>query len=120
MANLKKPLDQAALDALTLSSEEARAAYQEQRLTLEVGRTIRHWRKEAELTQTELAAKAGIDQGDLSRLETGQGVRGATIAIVERVAQALGREVVIQFVDPAAKRARAENAREQNVAVSST
>jgi hypothetical protein len=32
MADLKKPLDQQALDALTLNTEEARAAYQEQRL----------------------------------------------------------------------------------------
>lgn len=120
MADLKKPLDQHALDALTLTTDEARAAYQEQRLTLEVGRTIRHARKKADLTQTELAARAGIDQGDLSRLETGQGVRGATIAIVERVAQALGREVVIQFVDPATKRERAQAAYEQDVAVSSS
>jgi ribosome-binding protein aMBF1 (putative translation factor) len=97
MADLKRPLDQDALDALMLSTEEARASYQEQRLTLEVGRTIRHARKLADLTQTELAARAGIDQGDLSRLETGQGVRGATIGIVERVVQALGREVVIQL-----------------------
>jgi transcriptional regulator with XRE-family HTH domain len=116
MANLKKPLDQGALDALTLGSDEARAAYQEQRLTLEVGRTIRHARKLADLTQIELAAKAGIDQGDLSRLETGQGVRGATIAIVERVAQALGCEVVIQFVDPTVKRARAKKLQEQDSA----
>jgi transcriptional regulator with XRE-family HTH domain len=120
MADLKKPLDQGALDALTLGTDEARAAYQEQRLTLEVGRTIRHWRKYAELTQTELAARAGIDQGDLSRLETGQGVRGATIAIVERVAQALGREVVIQFVDPAAKKERAHAVREQRSALRSS
>jgi hypothetical protein len=28
-------------------------------------------------------------------------VRGATIGFVERVAHALGREVVIRFVDPA-------------------
>ncbi len=121
MADLKKPLDQHALDALTLGTEEARAAYQEQRLMLEVGRTIRRERKLADLTQMELAVRAGIDQGDLSRLETGQGVRGATIAIVERVAQALGREVVIQFVDPAAKRERAEKVvREQDTAVSSS
>ena len=119
MADLKKPLDQGASDALTLGTEEARAAYQEQRLTLEVGRTIRHARKLAALTQTELAERAGIDQGDLSRLETGQGVRGATIAIVERVAQALGQEVVIQFVDPAAKSARAKELREQDVVGSS-
>ncbi len=41
MADLKKPLDQSALDALTLSTEEARAAYQEQRQSLEIGRPIR-------------------------------------------------------------------------------
>src|SRR5271155_1858721 len=116
MADLKKPLDQRALDALMLNSEEARAAYQEQRLTLEVGRTIRHARKLADLTQTELAARIGIDQGDLSRLETGQDVRGATIAMVERVAQALGREVVIQFVDPAAKRVATEDLLEPDAA----
>jgi len=72
------------------------------------------------LTQTELAARAGIASGRLSRLETGQGVRGATIAIVERVAQALGREVVIQFVDPAAKKERAHVGREQRSVLSSS
>jgi len=116
MADLKKPLDQGALDVLTLSTEQALAAYREQRLTLEVGRTIRHARERAALTQTELAARAGIDQGDLSRLETGQGVRGATIAILERVAQALGQELVIQFVDPAANSALAKKLREQAAA----
>ncbi len=40
--------------------------------------------------------------------------------MVERVAQALGREVVIQFVDPATKRERAQAAYEQDVAVSSS
>jgi transcriptional regulator with XRE-family HTH domain len=86
----------------------------------EVGRTIRHARKRAELTQTELAARAGIDQGDLSRLETGQGVRGATIAVVERVAQALGCEVVIQFVDPVEKRESAQAIGELDAAISSS
>jgi ribosome-binding protein aMBF1 (putative translation factor) len=106
MVVFKKPLNRSALDELTLSTPDTRAAYQEQRLALEVGRTIRRERKVAELTQMELAVKAGIDQADLSRLETGQGVRGATIGFVERVAHALGREVVIQFVDPASHRAR--------------
>src|SRR6202795_1142821 len=120
MAVLKRPLNRSALDELTLSTPDARAAYQEQRLALEVGRTIRHERKLAELTQMQLAAKAGIDQADLSRLETGQGVRGATIGFVERVAHALGREVVIQFVDPATKREHAQAAYEQDVAVISS
>jgi hypothetical protein len=103
MAVLKRPLHRGVLDELTLSTPDARAAYQEQRLALEVGRTIRRERKVAQLTQMQLAMKAGIDQADLSRLETGQGVRGATIGFVERVAHALGREVVIRFVDPASK-----------------
>jgi transcriptional regulator with XRE-family HTH domain len=79
MAVLKRPLNRNALDELTLR------------------------RKVAQLTQMQLAVRAGIDQADLSRLETGQGVRGATIGFVERVAHALGREVVIRFVDPASK-----------------
>ena len=108
MTILQRSLHRSALDELTLSTPDARAAYQEQRLALEVGRTIRHERKVAQLTQMQLAVKAGIDQADLSRLETGQGVRGATIGFVERVAHALGRQVVVRFIDPARK---AESAR---------
>jgi hypothetical protein len=59
MANLRKPLDQRALDALTLSTEEARAAYENQRQTLKVERTIRQERKLADLPKTDSAAPAG-------------------------------------------------------------
>lgn len=119
MTNLKNPLDQVALDALTLSTEEARAIYREQRLPLEVGRTIRRARERAALTQTELAARAGIDPGDLRRLETGQGVREATIAMLARVAQALGLEVVIQFADRADSSVLSKNLRDQAATSSS-
>lgn len=37
-----------------------------------VGRKIRKLRKERKLTQTELAARIGIQQSDLSRMEKGQ------------------------------------------------
>jgi transcriptional regulator with XRE-family HTH domain len=37
-----------------------------------VGRKIRQLRKEHKLTQTELAARIGIQQSDLSRMEKGQ------------------------------------------------
>lgn len=117
MADLKKPLDEGALDRLTLGTQEMRAAYHAQRLTLEVGRTIRQARKHAGLTQTGLAKRAGIEPADLSRLETGEGVHGATIAIIERVAQALDREVVIQFVDPVIKRERAKALRESDASI---
>jgi len=103
VAVLKKLVESERTGRADLSTPNARTEYQELRLALEVGRTIRYERKVAQLTQMQLAVKAGIDQADLSRLETGQGVRGATIGFVERVAHALGREVVIRFVDPASK-----------------
>jgi hypothetical protein len=59
MAVSKIPLQRSALDELTLSTPDARAAYQEQRLALEIGRTIRQERKVAQLTQMQLAVKAG-------------------------------------------------------------
>jgi transcriptional regulator with XRE-family HTH domain len=39
---------------------------------------LRRLRREAELTQTELANLAGITQGHLSRLETGQSICSST------------------------------------------
>jgi hypothetical protein len=60
MASLKKPLDQSALDALTLGTEEARAAYESQRQTLEFERTIRKERKQAEASGT--AGAEGLER----------------------------------------------------------
>jgi hypothetical protein len=47
VADLTNPLNEGALDALTLGSEEARAAYDNQRQKLEVERMIRNERKQA-------------------------------------------------------------------------
>ncbi len=61
MAHPKAPSDELALDALTLTTEAARAAYQEQRLKRQTGLRIRHERELADLTQTELIAGERID-----------------------------------------------------------
>ena len=49
---------------------------------------IRAWRKERGMTMVELALKAGMQQGHLSKLE--RGVMPYTQQSLERVAEALG------------------------------
>ena len=52
MAALKTPLGQTELDALTLSTEVARLAYEEQRRALVEGRRVREERKQTEVEKT--------------------------------------------------------------------
>ena len=49
---------------------------------------LRDARKAAGLTQAELAAKTGIDQGDLSRIENGK-TAGMTMDVLDRLCRAL-------------------------------
>lgn len=56
-----------------------------------VGATIRDLRKAAGLTQVELAAKAGLPQGHISRLENAE--HSATNYTLAKIAGALGVEI---------------------------
>lgn len=58
-------------------------------------------RKKAGLTQAELSEKTGISQSDISRLENGS--RNPTIALLNRIANALNATCRIEFV-PNARR----------------
>ena len=53
MTELKTPLDERALDRLTLATDAAVVAYQEQRLKLQAARKARHNRQRADLAQTQ-------------------------------------------------------------------
>lgn len=53
-----------------------------------VGENVRLWRLNARLSQEDLAAKMGVEQGYVSRLEAGQ--RNPTIVTIWHAAQALG------------------------------
>lgn len=105
MANMKNRLSPAEFDALTLSTPEGVAAYKETRAELEdarlarqLGLMLRQVRIDEGLSQSEVAARAEIDQGDLSRLEKGEGIRGATVGMVERVALAMHRRVQMTLI----------------------
>lgn len=57
-------------------------------LTLDPGIAIRDAREEAGLSQTELAARIGIAQSALSRIEAGRA--NLTLGTLQRVSDALG------------------------------
>lgn len=81
-------------------SAEYRAGYDEARRAFLIGQAVRQRRVAQGLSQTELAARAGMTQPALSRLEAGGAV--PTIPILERVAAALGAELVVSIVPPTA------------------
>jgi transcriptional regulator with XRE-family HTH domain len=61
-----------------------------------VSNRIRHYREQANLTQQELADKAGLRQSHISRLE--QGLHSPSSLTLEKIAAALG--VSISELDP--------------------
>lgn len=60
-----------------------------------IGGQIRQARKRAGLTQTQLAAKAGITQSVLSRVESGNG--NPTLSLLEDIAAALGMRMGVRL-----------------------
>lgn len=50
----------------------------------------------AGMTQAELSEKSGISQSDISRLE--KGIRNPSIALLERLAEAMNSTLKIEFV----------------------
>ena len=55
MTQPKTPLDERALDRLTLATDAAVVAYQEQRLKLQAARKVRDNRQRADLARTQLS-----------------------------------------------------------------
>lgn len=53
-------------------------------------------RKNSCLTQMQLAKKTGIDQADISRLETGNA--NPTISLLQRLAEGMDMQLKIEFV----------------------
>lgn len=53
-------------------------------------------RIETGMTQKELSEKTGINQSNLSRIESGSG--NPSIATLERIASAMGKKVSISFI----------------------
>jgi ribosome-binding protein aMBF1 (putative translation factor) len=75
-----------------------REGYDEARRAFLIGQAVRERRVALGLSQTEVAARAGMSQPALSRLEAGGTV--PTIPILERIALALDTELIVTFGPP--------------------
>ena len=73
-------------------SEEYRQGYAEARRAFLIGKAVRERRLALDLSQTELATRAGMTQPALSRLEAGGVV--PTIPLLEWISMALDAELI--------------------------
>lgn len=85
------------IDARYFRTPAARARLQDARASAEVARQIYALRKEAGLTQRELAELVGTRDSVISRLEDDD-YRGHSLSMLRRIAAALGKRVEIRFV----------------------
>ena len=81
-------------------SEEYRQGYAEARRAFLIGQAVRERRLALGLSQVELAARAGMTQPALSRLEAGGVV--PTISLLERISMALDADLVVEIAPHAA------------------
>src|SRR5579863_483363 len=81
-------------------SEEYREGYAEARRAFLIGQAVRERRLALGLSQTELAARAGMTQPALSRLEAGGVI--PTIPLLERITAALDADLIVQISPHAA------------------
>ena len=78
--------------------EERKASLQMERINADVARMIYDLRKEASLTQKELAARIGTTQSVISRLEDAD-YDGHSLSMLNRIAASLNRRLAVSIVD---------------------
>jgi ribosome-binding protein aMBF1 (putative translation factor) len=88
------------LAASRRGSDEYREGYGEARRAFLIGQAVRDRRLALGLSQTELAARAGMTQPALSRLEAGGVV--PTIPLLERISAALDADLIVTIAPHAA------------------
>jgi ribosome-binding protein aMBF1 (putative translation factor) len=81
-------------------SEEYRQGYAEAHRAFLIGQAVRERRTALGLSQVELAARAGMTQPALSRLEAGGVV--PTIPLLERISLALDADLIVEIAPHAA------------------
>jgi ribosome-binding protein aMBF1 (putative translation factor) len=81
-------------------SEQYRQGYAEARRAFLIGQAVRERRLALGLSQVELAARAGMTQPALSRLEAGGVV--PTIPLLERISMALNADLIVEIAPHAA------------------
>jgi transcriptional regulator with XRE-family HTH domain len=82
-----------------LDNPKFRARYEYRTKLVNLGAALRRARQQKDMSQQQVAAKAGIDQGDISRLENGEGGdRGPTIETLAKYAHAIDLDLLLALV----------------------
>lgn len=82
-----------------MENENFRKEYEDIQPEMDIIRAIVKARKEQQITQAELAARTGINQGDISRLE--RGTRNPSLNMLKKLASGLGLQLKIEFLPKA-------------------
>jgi transcriptional regulator with XRE-family HTH domain len=87
-----------------------REAVAEESFNADVAMKVYEARKEAGLTQKQLADKVGTTQSVIARIEDAD-YDGHSLNLLRRITQALGKRLLVEFLAPAASSRRSESAR---------
>lgn len=68
-----------------LPASEQRVAFEEASAALEAGQLVRALRKQAGLSQVQLATRLGVEQPRVSAIEAGRGRDGPSYALLKRI-----------------------------------
>lgn len=83
-----------------LADTDVRFGFEAFDVLQEIGRLTKEARLEAHLSQEDLQRVSGIDQADISRVESGAMELGPTVLTLVRLAHATGRRLVIGLTAP--------------------
>ena len=90
MRTLRDSLDE------RMKNESFRREYEAIQPEMNVIRVLIEARRERSMTQADLAARTGIDQADISRLENGS--RNPSLNMLKKLASGLGMTLKLEFV----------------------
>lgn len=79
-----------------MNDEDFRKEYENIQPEMNIIKAMVRVRKEQNMTQAELSARTGINQGDISRLE--RGTRNPSLNMLKKLADGLGMQLKIEFL----------------------
>jgi transcriptional regulator with XRE-family HTH domain len=82
-----------------LRDPDVKFGYDNYEMLKQVGELVQQMRAETSMSQAALHAASGVDQGDISRLESGALERGPTLLTLVKLAHAAGKRLVIGIED---------------------
>jgi len=88
-----------ALEERLKEDEEFRILYEQEVFLNNISNTITDIREEKGLTQSDVAERSGMKQSAIARLESSKNTRMPSLELLNKIANSLGKKIIINFVD---------------------